>query len=157
MGNLKEQARDQPFSRVVIAIKVVQCISAVLLVAAAVIRVGTVANFRTWTGFMLTFYLFMFGMILLTVEFKLFRAPVLFYFMNYTWGKAITYIFIGLLELFSGLEIAFIDIFAGLWFIVMGVCFIFARCMYRSLEYDHVENIIREVQEGENTVNKAIT
>ena len=140
----------------IIAIKVIQVISAVLLVAAAVIRAGTVANFRTWTGFMLTGYLFLFGVILLCVEFRLFRAPVLFYFMNYTWGKAVTYIFIGLLELFSGLEIAFIDIFAGLWFILFGVAFAIARCMYRPLEYDYVEAIIKEVQDGENTINAAL-
>ena len=98
----------------------------------------------------------MFGMILLCVEFRLFRAPILFYFMNYTWGKGVTYIFIGLLELFSGLEIAFIDIFAGLWFIIFGVAFFVARGMYRPLEFDYVESIIKDVQEGENTVNKAL-
>ena len=152
----KENLKDQPFSRAILGIKVIQVLSAIILVAAAVIRVGTVANFRTWTGFMLTGYLFMFGMILLCVEFRLFRAPVLFYFMNYTWGKGVTYIFIGLLELFSGLEIAFIDIFAGLWFIIFGVAFFVERGMYRPLEFDYVESIIKDVQEGENTVNKAL-
>ena len=104
---------------------------------------------------MLTGYLFMFGMILLCVEFRLFRAPILFYFMNYTWGKGVTYIFIGLLELFCE-KIAFIEIFACLWFIIFGVAFFVARGMYRTVEFDYVEAIIKDVQEGENTVNKAL-
>ena len=58
------------------------------------------------------------------------------------WGKAIAYIFIGLLELFSGLEIAFIDILAGLWFFIMGIGFIVASSIYRHMEWDHVMTIV---------------
>ena len=101
---------------------------------------------------MLTIYLFGFGLMLLLVEFKLFRTPILFYFLNFTWGKSVTYIFIGLLEFFSGLEIAWIDIIAGVWFILIGICFGIARCMYRPLEQEHVENIIKEIQDGDKTI-----
>ena len=153
--NFKEDAKNTPFEKVTVTIKVVQVLSAILLVAAAVIRVGTVANFRSWTGFCLTGYLFMFGVILLSVEFRLFRAPVYFYFMNWIWGKSIVYFTIGLLELFSGLEVAFIDIFAGLWFILFGIIFFILRAVYGSAEAEHVEAIIKDVESGQNTANKA--
>ena len=136
--------------KVALVIKLIQVLSAVLLVAASVIRVGTVANLRSFTGFMLTGYLFLFAVVFLCVEFALFRAPVWFYWLNFTWGKAIAYLVIGALEFWSGFEIAFIDVIAGLWFAIFGVAFIIMWTMYRSVEHENVEAIIAAVEAGEN-------
>ena len=138
IAELVNKGKGQPMDRVILAVKVIQVLSAILLVVAALIRVGSIENFRTWWGFLLTGYLFMFGVIFLTVEFAMYRAPVWFFFLNFMWGKAVTYLFIGTLEFWGGLEVAWIDVLAGIWFVVFGVLFIVFCGVYRGQEWERV-------------------
>ena len=118
--------------KVVLAVKVIQILSALLLVAAALFRIGTISNFRTWYGFLLTGYLFIFGVIFLLVEFAMLRAPIYFFWLNFMWGKAIAYLVISGLQMWSDLTTTWIDVLASIWFLIFGVLFMVFCGVFRS-------------------------
>ena len=117
-------------------------------------RMGTVQNFKSWYGFLLTGYLFMFAVIFLLVEFAMLHTPIYFFYLNFMWGKAVTYLFIAGLQLWSNLTITWIDILAGIWFLIFGVLFMVFCGVYRTQEWDRVERIVEAIESGEIIANR---
>ncbi len=96
---------------------------ATLIIIQALFRFVVADNFHTFTGFLLTLYLFVFGIALICIECNLMRARVWFYFMNFALGKAMFYGVMALICFGSGASVNFFDILIGI--ICIGVCIMF--------------------------------
>jgi len=119
--------------------KCVQLVMAVVIILQALIRLLTADNFHTFTGFMLTFYLFIFGMSIISIECNFKRARIWFYFMNYSLGKCIFYFFMTLLCFGSGTMVSFFDILVGVIFGLMFIMFGFFHFWFKTEEPAYVQ------------------
>jgi len=115
---------------------------AVLIIIQALFRLVMADNFHTFTGFMLTFYLFIFGIALCSIECNLMRARVWFYFMNYAMGKAIFYAVMALLCFGSGASVNWFDILIGLICLAVCVMFVFFHIWFKDEEPAYVQKLI---------------
>ena len=122
--------------------KAIQLVMAVLIILQSVIRLFTASNFQVFTGFIFTFYLFMFGMILIFIECNMFRCRVWFYFMNFSLGKSIFYFIMTLLCFGSGTDIAFFDILIGVVCALLCLLFGFFHLSFKQDEPAYVQKLI---------------
>ena len=110
------------------------------MVLTAVLRIASWSNYASTTMFMLTIYLFLFAAIFMLVEFRINRAQIFFYFLNFTWGKAISYFCIGCLLVFSGaykdneIYVIWLDIVTGIWFFLMTLVFLIMHFIWHEQE-----------------------
>ena len=98
---------------------------AVLICLQAFFRLAVAENFHTFTGFVLTFYLFLFGILLCFIECNLKRARIWFYFMNFSIGKFFFYVAMALICFGSGASVNFFDILIGLICAALAVVYFF--------------------------------
>ena len=122
--------------------KCVQLVMAVLIILQAFFRLVTADNFHTFTGFMLTFYLMLFGICLICIECNLKRARIYFYFMNFSLGKFFFYTVMTCLCFGSGASVNFFDIFIGMICGFLAVCFFFINMWHKNEEDAHVQKLI---------------
>ena len=118
---------------------------AVLIMLQALIRLLTADNFHVFTGFMLTFYLFVFGLVLIFIECNMFRCRVWFYFMNFSLGKSIFYFVMTLLCFGSGTEIAFFDVLIGIVCGLLCILFGFFHLTFKDEEPTYVQKLIEQM------------
>ena len=96
----------------------------------------------------------MFAVIFLLVEFAMLHTPIYFFYLNFMWGKAVAYLFIAGLQLWSNLTITWIDILAGIWFLIFGILFMIFCGVYRTQEWDRVERIVEAIESGKIIANR---
>ena len=95
---------------------------------------------------MLTVYLILFAALFMLVEFGKLNAPVCFYCLNFTWGKALFYFCIGLLVVFSGAHIGdeflilWLDIVMGIYFFIIAFVFVVLHFIWKAQEATYVRN-----------------
>ena len=107
----------------------------------------TADNFHTFTGFCLTFYIYVFAMALIAIECNCKRARIWFYFMNYSLGKAIFYGIMAAICFTSGASVTFFDILVGCVCGLVCVMFVFFHCWHKEQEPAFVEKLITEMNE----------
>lgn len=100
---------------------------------------------KSFNGFVLTIYLFVFAALFVLVEFSLLKTRTWFYFMNYGWGKGLFLLFLGLLLVGAGKSVSWIDILAGVWFILVAIIFIIISMVHKGTEADFVKDLLDEV------------
>ena len=125
--------------------KFVDLTMAVLIILQGFFRLVMADNFHTFTGFMLTFYLILFGVGLCCLECNLMRARVWFYFMNYSLGKAIFYTVMALLCFGSGASVNWFDILIGLVCGAVAIVFFFIHIWHKDAEHGYVQKLIEEM------------
>ena len=131
---------------------------AVIILLQALIRLFTADNFHTFTGFVLTFYLTIFGVAILAIECNLMRARVWFYFMNFALGKAIFYGFMTLLCFGSGAQVSWFDIMVGVIFGLICILFFFLHLWFKADEPAYVQKLIEDMNKRiEERQNKTIS
>ena len=81
-------------------------------------------KYKSFNGFVLNIYLFLFAAIFILLELSKFRTRIWFYFMNFGWGKAVFVAFVALLLLGAGKSVTWIDILAGVWLFVCAIIFV---------------------------------
>ena len=116
-----------------------------LIILQAIVRLFVADSFHTFTGFVLTLYLLVFGICIFMIEFTLKRARVWFYFMNFALGKALFYIVMTLLCFGSGASINWFDILVGIICGIVAVVFIFFHIWHKGEEAAHVETLIEQM------------
>ena len=116
----------------------VQIFMASLIMTQSIIRMVLASNFHTFTGFMITFYLFVFSIAIFLIECNCIRARVWFYFMNYSLGKSIFYLFMTLLCFGSGATVSVFDIIVGAIFALMCMMFLTFHFIFKADEPAHV-------------------
>ena len=97
---------------------------------AELLRIGTV-NLKS-------FYLFVFSIAIFLIECNCIRARVWFYFMNYSLGKSIFYLFMTLLCFGSGATVSVFDIIVGAIFALMCMMFLTFHFIFKADEPAHV-------------------
>jgi len=118
-----------------------------ILILQATLRMFTANNFHTFTGFCLTFYIFIFAMAIIAIECNCKRARVWFYFMNYSLGKAIFYGIMACICFSSGASISWFDILVGIVVCFISIMFGFFHFWFRQAEPEYVEKLITEMNE----------
>ena len=142
---MADKLKNASIDNVYLFTKVVQLLMAFLIILQAVIRLLTADNFHTFTGFLLTFYLLIFGIAIFLIECNLKRARIWFYFMNYSLGKCIFYSFLTLLCFGSGAQVSFFDILVGVVFALVAIMFCFFHCWFKQDEPAYVQKLIEEM------------
>ena len=142
---MKDALKSSSIDRVYLFTKCVQIVMACTIILQAVIRLLTADNFHTFTGFMLTFYLLIFGAAIMAIEFNCKRARIWFYFMNYSLGKCIFYFFMTLLCFGSGAMVSFFDILVGVIFGLMFIMFGFFHVWFKNEEPAFVQSLIDQM------------
>ena len=131
--------------------KILQIVNAVALIITAICRaIITIAsassdepNSKTYkpspfAAFTLNFYLIGFGVILILVEFSLLRARVWFYLLNFSWGKGLVSLFLGLFLIGAPRSAAWFDILMACLFLIMSIIFFVLHCCHKAHEPEHV-------------------
>ena len=138
---LEKAAKDgqkYPFETVACICKVIQIFTAGLMVLTALIRMTVWTNYSNMTMFMLTINLLLFAVIFILVEFGIANTKVYFFFLNFTWGKALTYCFLGFLLVASGAIKGNTryylkwDVGVAIYFFVMTLIFLIMHFVYRA-------------------------
>ena len=127
--------------------KVIQIIMAILIMLQAIMRLLSANNFQTFTGFVLTFYLFMFSIALIAIECNCCRARIWFYFMNYSFGKFLFYVVMAALCFGSGAKVQWFDILVGIVFALVAFMYLTFHFWFRADEPGHVETLIEKTNE----------
>ena len=144
-GSVINKVKDARIETIYKISKFVDLIMAGLIVTQAIFRLVTADNFHTFTGFILTFYILIFGIGLCFIECNIMRARVWFYFMNYSLGRAIFYFVMTLLCFGSGASVNFFDIIVGIICGVVAIMFLFFHIWHRHSEHAHVQKLIEEM------------
>ena len=137
-----ERAKTAKIETVYTVSKCIQLIMAILIIIQALFRLVVADNFHTFTGFMLTFYLLLFGILLIYIECNLQRARVWFYFMNFALGKFMFYTVMTMLCFGSGATVNMFDILIGMICAACAVMFFFVHIWHKNEEEAHVQKLI---------------
>ena len=120
---------------------------AVLIILQAFLRLITADNFHTFTGFVLTAYLMIFGIVLICIECNWRRARILFYIMNFARGKFLFYTVMTLLCFGSGATVSFFDVLVGIICAVCAIAFFFIHLWHKNAEVEYVATLVAEADE----------
>ena len=142
---MKEKLQNTSIDNVYLFTKVVMLLMAFLIFLQAIIRLLSADNFHTFTGFLLTGYLFIFGIAIFLIECNLKRARIWFYFMNFSLGKCMFFTFMAILCFGAGASISFFDILVGVIFALVAVMFAFFHCWFKQDEPAYVQKLIEEM------------
>ena len=146
MQSVKDKLSKTPFEKAALAMKILQFFNAAVLVTTAIIHFVFFKFLKSFNGFVLTIYLFIFAAMFVLVELSLLRTRTWFYFMNYGWGKGLFLLFIGLLLVGAGKSVTWVDILSGVWFIVLGLIFFGLSFFYKAVEHDYVKDLLESVE-----------
>lgn len=97
MQKVKDALAKTPFEKAALAMKILQFINAAALLICVIIRFITFKNFKSYTELILLFYFIGICAFFILFELGLFRLRILFYFMNYGFGRAVFSFLLGLL------------------------------------------------------------
>ena len=132
--------------------KILQIVNAAALIITAICRAIIIiatssspdqADTKTYrpspfAAFALNFYLLGFGVILILVEFSLLRARVWFYVLNFSWGKGLFSLFLGLFLIGAPRSAAWFDVMMACLFLVTSIIFFVLHCCHKAHEPEHV-------------------
>ena len=137
---------------------IIQLLNAVILILTGHIRIFAIKEYnqesRAFSGFTLSAYLILFGVMIILVEFTIMRARAWFYFLNFTWGKSLFSLFIAVLVLGSGRSVRWLDVLMAFWFIPISILFLLMYFAYRTTESAQVEILIKQMEEKIEAKNK---
>ena len=122
------------------AMKVLMFFNAVVLTVTAIMHFVNFKALKSFNGFVITIYLFMFAALFVLFELSRFRLRTFFYFMNYGWGRGIFLIFLGLLLAAAGKSVTWVDILSGVWLLLCGMVFIVISLTNKQVEEDFVKD-----------------
>ena len=88
------------------------------------------------------------AILILFMEYECFKSRARMYFvlLNYSIGKSILSLFCALLCFGIGKEIEWIDVIAGIYFILMTVVYFLMATMYKGREGDYITNLIDDME-----------
>ena len=84
-----------------------------------------------FAAFSLSFYFIGFAVILTLVEFDLLRARVWFYLLNFSWGKGLFSLFVGLFLIGAPRSTAWFDILMACVFFIVSIIFFVLHCYHK--------------------------
>src|SRR5687768_15229716 len=82
-------------------IRILVLADAALLVVVGVFRFISFMSIGSFANYVITFYLFLFAILMAMTEFRVNYFRRTYYFLNFCWGKALFFIFLGSLILAS--------------------------------------------------------
>ncbi len=146
-SKLAELGQKVPFEKAQLAQKVIQFISAIILIAASIVRFAYVTRIKSFAGIVLTIYLLIFAAIFICTELSLLRCRTWFYFLNFGWGKAFFSFFIACLCLGSAKAVIWLDILVGIYFLCLTLVLLLISMVYCGKEHEHVDNMLKQIEE----------
>lgn len=123
-------------------VKFFQLIMAFTLILQGTLRLFASDVMKTFTGFALTFYLYIFAISIVCIECNLLRARVWFYFMNFSLGKFMFYLVMTALCFGSGADVSWFDVLVGVVFALAAVMFITFHFWFKDREMEFVQKLI---------------
>ena len=143
METMRNKVSDTPYEKCATAMKILQFINAGFLTFVGIIHLLMFKNLKSFNGFVLTIYLFVFAALYIVLELGKFQTRLWFYFMNFGWGKGMFNLFLGLLLVSAGKTVSWIDILAGIWLILVSIAFIIISMVHKQAELDFVKDLIQ--------------
>ena len=123
MQRVKDTIASTPYEKAAKAMKILMFFNALVLVTTAILHFVYFKFLKSFNGFELTIYLFIFAALFLLFELNKFRLRTWFYFMNYGWGRGVFCLFLGLLLAAAGKSVTWVDILSGVWLMLCGIVF----------------------------------
>lgn len=114
-------------------VRVFVLLEAALLVVIGVFRLISFFKIGTFANYVITFYLFLFAILTGLTEFRVNYFKTTFYFLNFCWGKALFFIFLGSLILAYRVR-SWLEIPSGVIFLVSAAILIGISIIYRKEE-----------------------
>ena len=147
MQKVKDRVAGTPYEKAAMGMKIMQFFNAALLIITGIVHFVYFKKLKSFNGFVLTIYLFLFAAIFILLELSKLRMRIWFYFMNFGWGKAIFLTFVGLLLMGAGKTVTWIDILAGVWLFLCAIAFAVISSVHKEVENDFVKDLI---ENGDN-------
>lgn len=122
-------------------IKVLCLLEAALLIVIGVFRLISFLKIGSFANYVITFYLFLFAILIAATEFGVNFFRRTYYFLNFAWGKALFFIFLGSL-IIAGRVHAWLEIPAAIVILVTAGLLIILSIVYKKEEREKVENTI---------------
>lgn len=132
-----------PFEKAQLIQKVIQFISAIVLIIASIVRFAYVTRIQSFAGIVLTIYLLIFAAIFICTELSVLRCRTWFYFLNFGWGKAIFSFFIACLCLGSARAVLWVDILVGIYFLLLALALPIISIVYYGKESEQVDIMLK--------------
>jgi hypothetical protein len=123
-----------------IATAIMQVIGAVLLVFLGVIRFVWGQNLEFPITWLLSFYYFLFAILLILGELQFRFYMKYMVFLYYSWGKGIVNIMISTYCLQITL-VPFFQIPVAVYFFVLGIIYIVLGCVFRKIEMENAKKV----------------
>lgn len=121
--------------------------SAVILIAASIVRFAYVKKIHSFAGIVLTIYLLIFAAIFICTELSVLRCRTWFYFLNFGWGKALFSFFIACLCLGSARAVTWLDVLVGVYFLFLALVLPLISIVYFGQESEHVDQMLKKIEE----------
>ena len=142
MQRVKDVVSKTPYEKAAMAMKIMQFFNAGVLVITGIIHFVFFKFLKSFNGFVLTIYLFLFAALFVLIELSKMRTRTWFYFMNFGWGKAMFLLFLGLLLVGAGKSVTWVDILSGVWFLLCAIAFFVISMVHKAAEQDYVKDLL---------------
>ena len=142
MQRVKDVVSKTPYEKAALAMKIMQFFNAGVLVITGIIHFVFFKFLKSFNGFVLTIYLFLFAALFVLIELSKMRTRTWFYFMNFGWGKAMFLLFLGLLLVGAGKSVTWLDILSGVWFLLCAIVFFVISMVHKAAEQDYVKDLL---------------
>ena len=126
-------------------------INAGLLILSGIVRIFAVKGYSSdpdyptpFASFMLSFYVILFGVMILLVELSKLNARTWFYFLNFCWGRSLFSLFIFFFVLGSATAWRWLDIVLSLWSISLSIIFLVFHICHKDKEIEHIKKLMDE-------------
>ena len=162
MSDASAKLKSTPIEKIYTIKKILQIIGAVVLFMTAIFRIAIIIASATgaeetevkeykpnpFAAFSLSLYLIVFGAVLILVEFSLLRARVWFYLLNFSWGKSLFSLFVGLFLIGAPRSVAWFDILMACVFLILSIIFFVLHCYHKDAEQNHVDILMDKYDAG---------
>ena len=142
MQSIKDTIAKTPYEKAAQAMRILMFFNAGVLVVTAIIHFIFFKFLKSFNGFVLTIYLFLFAALFVLIELSKMRTRTWFYFMNFGWGKAMFLLFLGLLLVGAGKSVTWVDILSGVWFLLCAIAFFVISMVHKAAEQDYVKDLL---------------
>ena len=166
MSDASAKLKSTPIEKIYTIKKILQIIGAVVLFMTAIFRIAIIIASAAgaeetseetevkeykphpFAAFTLSLYLIVFGAVLILVEFSLLRARVWFYLLNFSWGKSLFSLFVGLFLIGAPRSVAWFDILMACVFLILSIIFLILHCYHKDAEQNHVDILMDKYDVG---------
>lgn len=158
MQTVKDKVEETDVDRIFLIMKLINTVSAAILILDAIHRIFVFNNYLTMYNFVMTGQLILFALIIVAVEWNLYGARIWFHLLTYAQGKSLFSLFLTLIFWTFGFQVTIMDLFCGIYFLLATIVFFLIFLGVRARQPEHIKVLCAQepIKFGQKKENQEI-